>query len=113
MTLFFISWFFLFFDNKILFRTPLHCAAHFGRLECARVLLYAGANVNVTSSTGRTTPLHAASARGATKVVHLLCECEADHDLGEWWSSIFVLDIIQGYILYKTRNLTSIIFFFL
>ena len=73
--------------------------------------MYAGANVNVTSSTGRTTPLHAASARGATKVVHLLCECEADHDLGELcFHKSFVLIIIK--YIYITLNLTYIIFFF-
>jgi ankyrin repeat protein len=59
-------------------RTPLHCASYFNHAECARVLLFAGANVNVKSSTGQTTPLHTAAARGAKHVVHLLCECEAD-----------------------------------
>merc|ERR1712216_850351 len=33
-------------------RTPLHCAAYFGRSRCCEILLYAGANVHVRSTTG-------------------------------------------------------------
>ena len=62
-------------------RTPLHCAAYFDNASCVQVLLYAGANVNVKSTTGATTPLHTAAARGANDVVHLLSEYEADIDV--------------------------------
>ena len=55
-------------------RTPLHCAAYFGRSRCCEILLYAGSSVHVRSTTGGTTPLHTAAARGSTNVVHLLAE---------------------------------------
>ncbi|HEX9367484.1 MAG TPA: ankyrin repeat domain-containing protein [Vicinamibacterales bacterium] len=55
--------------------TPLHLAAFFGRLETARILLDAGADVDAVSRNSLTnTPLHAATAGKHTEVALLLLE---------------------------------------
>lgn len=61
--------------------TPLHLAAFFGHLDCARLLLDAGANVNAVSVNSlRNTPLHAAAAAKYTDVALLLIERGVDGD---------------------------------
>lgn len=59
--------------------TPLHLAAHFGRLEAMRVLLGHGADVHARSSNEMgNTPLHAAAAGGRTEAVAALLDGKAD-----------------------------------
>lgn len=53
--------------------TPLHLAAFFGRIDAARILLAAGADVHAVSRNSLTnTPLHAATAGKHTDVALLL-----------------------------------------
>jgi ankyrin repeat protein len=53
--------------------TPLHLAAFFGRIDAARILLDAGADVHAVSRNSLTnTPLHAATAGKHTDVALLL-----------------------------------------
>lgn len=59
--------------------TALHLAAFFGRLDAARRLLGAGADVNAVSANAMAnTPLHAAAAGGHGQVALLLIEAGAD-----------------------------------
>jgi ankyrin repeat protein len=59
--------------------TPLHLAAFFGRLEAARMLLTAAADVHAISKNSLSnTPLHAAIAGGHPEVALLLIERGAD-----------------------------------
>ena len=59
--------------------TPLHLAAHFGRLEAMRVLLQHGADVHARSANEMSnTPLHAAAAGGRTEAVAELLGRKAD-----------------------------------
>jgi ankyrin repeat protein len=60
--------------------TPLWIAACYGLLEISRLLLEAGANVNMTTRKG-ITPLKEASQVGATALVQLLIENGANVDL--------------------------------
>ncbi|KAL8596804.1 hypothetical protein ACOMHN_053900 [Nucella lapillus] len=57
--------------------TPLHLAAYFGHAAVARILLEAGAVVNVINSAGDT-PLHRAAYTGREDIVSLLLEFGAD-----------------------------------
>jgi ankyrin repeat protein len=57
--------------------TPLHLAATFGQLQTVRVLVDAGAEVNVAGPMGET-PLHAAAQHGHLLVVEYLVEHKAD-----------------------------------
>lgn len=55
--------------------TPLHLAAFFGRPECAKALLDAGAKVNERSTNAmHNMPLHAAAAGRGADIVRLLIE---------------------------------------
>ena len=38
--------------------TPIHCAAHYGRLEIMQILIDLGADVNVRDKINSFTPLH-------------------------------------------------------
>jgi ankyrin repeat protein len=59
--------------------TPLHLAAHFGRLEAMRVLLQHGADVHARSANEMSnTPLHAAAAGGRTEAAAELLGRKAD-----------------------------------
>jgi ankyrin repeat protein len=61
--------------------TPLHLAAFFGRLDAARMLLDAGANLHAVSRNSlRNTPLHAAAAGKHSAIALLLQERGADRD---------------------------------
>jgi len=61
--------------------TPLHLAAHFGRLETMRVLMDHGADVHARSSNDmNNTPLHAAAAGGRTEAAAELLARRADPD---------------------------------
>ena len=61
--------------------TPLHLAAHFGRLETIRVLIEHGADVHARSSNEMSnTPLHAAAAGGRTEAAAELLDRKADPD---------------------------------
>jgi ankyrin repeat protein len=61
--------------------TPLHLAAHFGRVEAMRLLIERGADVHARSSNEmNNTPLHAAAAGGRTEAATELLERRADPD---------------------------------
>lgn len=55
-----------------------HYAARHGRIEICRLLLDAGADVNVQTSSGRATALHRAAYSGHCDVVRLLLQRGAD-----------------------------------
>jgi len=56
--------------------SPLHCAAHHGSFECAKVLIEAGADVSTRASTGKT-PLHIAAQQGRTAICDLFISAGA------------------------------------
>ena len=58
---------------------PLHCAASFGKTECAKVLLQHGANPNCLTKTGWT-PLMLASERGHMGAIQDLLDHKANRD---------------------------------
>lgn len=58
-------------------RTPLHLAASKGAVQCARMLVGAGASRNATSNDGRTA-LFRAAANGHLEMVRLLLDVGAD-----------------------------------
>jgi ankyrin repeat protein len=61
--------------------TPLHLAAHFGRVEAMRALIEHGADVHARSSNDMNNPpLHAAAAGGRTEAVAELLGRKADPD---------------------------------
>ena len=65
-------------DNPILpSATPLHLAAHYGRVDAARALLLRGCNVNAVDGTGQTA-MHIAAKRGHPLMVRLLKSFRAD-----------------------------------
>lgn len=64
--------------------TPLHLAAFFGRLDAARILLEAGADVHAVSRNSLTnTPLHAATAGKHSDVALLLVALGAKADVAD------------------------------
>jgi hypothetical protein len=59
--------------------TALHLAAHYGQMEVVKVLIRAGADLNVLSKNGEAnTPLMAAVAGGQVPIVRLLVKSGAD-----------------------------------
>ena len=52
--------------------TPLHVAAFFNRIECAELLLEAGANTNLVDFKYQQTALHIACSRGNHEIVKLI-----------------------------------------
>lgn len=68
-------------DNEIIQEaTPLHLAAHYGRLESASLLLELGADPNSRDINGMT-PLHTAVLRKHLQIVELLLSSNADPSL--------------------------------
>jgi len=63
--------------DRIVGWTPLHLAADRGRLETAKALINAGANVNA-SAAHRWTPLHLAVSRRYTELIKVLINAGAD-----------------------------------
>jgi ankyrin repeat protein len=72
-------------DNNDQF-TPLHQATWSGHADMARVLLEAGANVNVRDGENHTA-LHLAALTGHTGVAGVLLDAEADVDVTDSSSS--------------------------
>uniref|UniRef100_A0A158Q7B9 Poly [ADP-ribose] polymerase n=1 Tax=Elaeophora elaphi TaxID=1147741 RepID=A0A158Q7B9_9BILA len=64
--------------------SPLHYAAGFGRLDCVRALLAAGANISQADDSGLV-PLHNASSFGHVDVVKILLENGADINVSDHW----------------------------
>ncbi|MCP9262962.1 Poly [ADP-ribose] polymerase [Dirofilaria immitis] len=64
--------------------SPLHYAAGFGRTDCVRALLAAGANIKQADDSGLV-PLHNASSFGHIDVVKLLLENGADTNVSDHW----------------------------
>ncbi|VDN03065.1 unnamed protein product [Thelazia callipaeda] len=64
--------------------SPLHYAAGFGRVDCVRALLDAGANMKQTDN-GGLLPLHNASSFGHVDVVKVLLENGADANVSDYW----------------------------
>ncbi|KAL3989932.1 Ankyrin repeats (3 copies) family protein [Acanthocheilonema viteae] len=64
--------------------SPLHYAAGFGRVDCVRALLAAGASVSQTDDNGLV-PLHNASSFGHVYVVKILLENGADANISDHW----------------------------
>jgi ankyrin repeat protein len=60
--------------------TALHCAACNGHVDCVKVCLKVGANVNARSGNGDS-PLHIASWHGKVDVVHVLLDANAIIDV--------------------------------
>ena len=60
--------------------TPLHWAARAGKIEIVRMLIDAGANVNVQTN-GGSTPLHEAVRYGSVEIVRMLIDAGADVNL--------------------------------
>ena len=58
--------------------TPLHAAAHQGKLMALQCLLDDGAETNVATADGGETALYAAAAQGFLEVVRCLIVCGAD-----------------------------------
>ncbi|VDK73322.1 unnamed protein product [Litomosoides sigmodontis] len=71
-------------DLNIRHSSPLHYAAGFGRIDCVRALLAAGANVDQADDNGLV-PLHNASSFGHVDVVKILLENGADINARDHW----------------------------
>ena len=56
--------------------TPLHSAAHAGRMDMVELLIAKGADINATSNIGQT-PLALAKAKGHTEISELLRKHDA------------------------------------
>ncbi|KAK6112466.1 Ankyrin repeats (3 copies) family protein [Brugia pahangi] len=64
--------------------SPLHYAAGFGKVDCVRALLAAGANISQADDSGLV-PLHNASSFGHVEVVKILLENGADTNVSDHW----------------------------
>ncbi len=61
-------------------RTPLQCAAYFGRLEITKLLLSLGADANTKDNIEGFVPLHLAAYTGHLRIVELLLKSTNDVD---------------------------------
>lgn len=66
----------------MLIRTALHLATCSGNEESVRILLKAGAEVNIWDSKNKATPLHCASSKGHTNCLKMLLQHGADVNAG-------------------------------
>ena len=66
-------------------QTPLISALARGRIDSARALIEAGANINVARADG-TTPLHLAVLYGAHDIIRVLIAAGADVDARDFWN---------------------------
>jgi ankyrin repeat protein len=73
--------------------SALHWAAEYGDSELARMLIYAGANVNAGTRIGGYTPLHIASRRGHVSVVKVLIAVNADPNVATTNSGVMPLHL--------------------
>ena len=67
-------------------RTPLHWAAWRGRVEIARMLIDAGANLDIQDDQGQT-PLHWAAKYGREEIARMLIGAKADVNVQDKWGS--------------------------
>jgi len=65
--------------------TPLHVAVKLNRVELVKILISAGANVNVADGKSGHTPLHLAAESGQLDVVELLLAKRADIQLASYY----------------------------
>ncbi|GCB76457.1 ankyrin repeat domain-containing protein 10-like isoform X3 [Scyliorhinus torazame] len=61
--------------------SPLHWAAHFGKLECVMQLVQAGVGVNITTSRFAQTPAHIAAFGGHPQGLLWLIQVGADYNI--------------------------------
>ncbi|XP_048454304.1 ankyrin repeat domain-containing protein 10-like isoform X1 [Rhincodon typus] len=61
--------------------TPLHWAAHFGKLECVMQLVQAGVGVNIATSRFAQTPAHIAAFGGHPQGLLWLIQAGADYNM--------------------------------
>ncbi|XP_038674142.1 ankyrin repeat domain-containing protein 10-like isoform X2 [Scyliorhinus canicula] len=61
--------------------SPLHWAAHFGKLECVMQLVQAGVGVNITTSRFAQTPAHIAAFGGHPQGLLWLIQAGADYNM--------------------------------
>ncbi|XP_078402213.1 ankyrin repeat domain-containing protein 10-like isoform X1 [Cetorhinus maximus] len=61
--------------------TPLHWAAHFGKLECVMQLVQAGVGVNIATSRFAQTPAHIAAFGGHPQGLLWLIQAGADYNI--------------------------------
>ncbi|XP_032879043.1 ankyrin repeat domain-containing protein 10 isoform X4 [Amblyraja radiata] len=61
--------------------TPLHWAAHFGKLECVMQLVQAGVGVNITTTRFAQTPAHIAAFGGHPQGLLWLIQAGADYNM--------------------------------
>ncbi|XP_069746502.1 ankyrin repeat domain-containing protein 10a isoform X2 [Narcine bancroftii] len=61
--------------------TPLHWAAHFGKLECVIQMVQAGVGVNITTSRFAQTPAHIAAFGGHPQGLLWLIQAGADYNM--------------------------------
>lgn len=80
--------------------TPLHLSCHKNQIECSRILLKYGANVNIATTKHLESPLHLAIAAGSLEITNLLIENGADIHLTT--SSLSPLDLA---IIHKHPNI--------
>ncbi|XP_067842755.1 ankyrin repeat domain-containing protein 10a isoform X4 [Heptranchias perlo] len=64
--------------------TPLHWAAHFGKLECVMQLVQAGVGVNISTTRFAQTPAHIAAFGGHPRGLLWLIQVGADYNIQDY-----------------------------